>query len=469
MTINRRSFIKSTSAGAVGLTLAGTEISQAFADGKKQNAWTSGMKINPEISNTKVVCCYDPDMYPADPTSVFKTVNSNVDARKVYRNLDLMAQRLSGKATADEAWKTIFRSGKSWAETRVAIRVNCIFAQHMNRVAVVKKISDVMVGFGVKPANIVIFDGCMDASGSSKFTPYASLTDTTLIQGVVAKKFTEVGETTAVTVDGASNIVCAKDLVDGNIDILVTIAINKGHNADFGSVTHCMKLHYGTFVNSNLNGSSNLHSTDALFGVNKHDAILGGDPVRQQLCIIDSILASRQGPMAAPDSAAAGGKPCRLIMGTFAPAVDYCCVKKVREAINQWTHNASVINRFLSEFSLTESAIEWDEFTPSTEIDPQRGGAGTAGMNTVRVTLSHPSCRTASVSVPLPAGTNTALVRVFDLRGSRIYESDRKIDSRRGIIWDGSTGAGTVVPSGRYVVRVRAGAVEQSGIITVDW
>ncbi len=57
--------------------------------------------------------------------------------------------------------------------------------------------------------------------------------------------------------------------------------------------------------------------------MNKSNAILGGSPVRRQLCIVDSIWGMKKGSLGEPDT-----QLCSLIMGTFGPAVDYLTAKK---------------------------------------------------------------------------------------------------------------------------------------------
>ncbi len=67
---------------------------------------------------------------------------------------------------------------------------------------------------------------------------------------------------------------------------------------------------------------------DYLLSFSQSKAILGGTPVRQQLCIIDSLWAKKGGPMGAPDK-----RLSRLVMGTFSPAVDYATARQIREPL----------------------------------------------------------------------------------------------------------------------------------------
>ena len=128
----RRDFLKLTAAGAAGLALTRTDT--AFA------AWpaTGTLAVNPNISNMRVVGCYDTKMMKSTPASItFAAQNAAVDAGRVQANMDAMAMQLANLTTADAAWKSIFRSSKAWASTRVAIKVNSLEPKNMAHVAIV--------------------------------------------------------------------------------------------------------------------------------------------------------------------------------------------------------------------------------------------------------------------------------------------------------------------------------------------
>ena len=61
----RRNFLKMTVAGAAGLALV--KVNKVLA---APAAWATGMAINPTISNTRVVACYDTKMFNSTPTSM---------------------------------------------------------------------------------------------------------------------------------------------------------------------------------------------------------------------------------------------------------------------------------------------------------------------------------------------------------------------------------------------------------------
>lgn len=151
------------------------------------------------------------------------------------------------------------------------------------------------------------------------------------------------------------------------IDILINIANNKGHDL-MGRATLSMKNHFGTFAPK--------HDINYLFNINKSDAILGGNPVRQQLCFIDSLFANKLSNMGAPDA-----MPCYLVMGVFAPAVDYLTIKKVREGVQGWTHDAATIDSYMTTFGYTTADPVWVLVPPADGTTNADAGAGTGGAS----------------------------------------------------------------------------------------
>jgi hypothetical protein len=346
----RRDFLKTAAAGAAGaMGISAFKFDKLFAQ-STGGGWVTGMQINPAIDNKRVICCHDPLMlgnYPAAGSAVsalFTNQNLYVTPAVVSTNMDEMAMQLAQKTSAADAWSTIFRTGNSggWGSTRVAIKVNGINGDiptkdtiNRPRVAVVKKICDVLVDqLGVKPANIVLYDACDDAS--KPYGPYVDANDSTgtkIRAAPVSVRAAGLGGFQAVTLanwdPGTKNAngsaSCPADLVNAKIDILVNIAVAKMHDGPggsygYGSVTLCMKNHLGTFTDSGKGQhSGGLHSLKAQLEINQHAAVLGGNPVRQQLCIVDALLSNgASGPGKSADN-----RTDRLVMGTFAPFVDY--------------------------------------------------------------------------------------------------------------------------------------------------
>jgi hypothetical protein len=362
----RRDFLKISAAGAAGLALVRTDRAHAAWPG------TGTLAVNENISNMRVVSCVDTQMMSTPKSMTFDAQNAAVDACRVHANMDAMAMQLANKTTAEDAWKTIFRSSKPWASTLVAIKVNVIEPKNMARIAIVEKFCIVLASFGVPPANIIIYDGNTTyGAGLSSYNSYFSLTDTAKIQAVVSgANSAALGGTTSASLPDGTKASCTKQIADGTVDILINIANNKGHSM-FGGSTLSMKNHFGTFAPASSADHNNLTAmSNYIFNINKSDAILGGTYPRQQLCFIDSLLAIKSNNnMGTPDVL-----PCYLIMGVFGPAVDYLTVKKVREEVMGSTHDATTVNSFLSSFGYTTADPVWVVVPPATDACGVDGG-----------------------------------------------------------------------------------------------
>ena len=455
---SRRRFLQMATAGAAGLPFV--NFSEVIA---KDSAWTPKLAINPDIDNMKVVCCYDPEMLKSGAVMTnFTSQNNAVNADKVYTNLDEMACRLSGKSSPDQAWKTIFRSGKAWADTRVAIKVNCVNTFFMPRIAVIAKLCKVLSGFGVQGKNIVIYDG--SANAYNPYSPYCSLTDSNKINAVVSNGNGALGGTTPVTIEGwtSKSFFCTADIALGKVDILINYAVNKGHDrAANGYFTLCMKNHYGTF-----GPPVDMHdNTTPFISINKHDALIGGNPVRQQLCIIDSLTGSNaHNPAAAPDVS----PPGRLLMGTFAPAVDYLCVTKIREPIMKSVHNSTVVNSLLSYFGYTNSDPQWLEFKPGDTA--AHGSNSIQNVNRiVSVHLIHGRLTGSAVHFNIDSPLNPITISISDIAGNMIRNYKLSGDNKRELSfqWDGKCDNGRDITAGAYIIRLRCGNWTDAGTMQV--
>ena len=418
----RRDFLKTAAmgaAGAVGLTALKFDRAAAQTTG----GWVAGMQINPAIDNMRVISCHDPKMLTSTPANQsFTTTNAAVDATVVAANLDQMAMLLTQKTTAADAWSAIFRSSKPWASTRVAMKTNGIGGTTTNRPkwAIYKKLCDVLINLGVQPSNIVLYDACDNAT--TYYSPYISLTDSTKIRAVMSSRAASLGGFTPVTLTNATGISAPADLVAGNIDILVSVAACKSHNGtgghyNYGSCTLCMKNHFGTFTDgSQASHSDNLHVANsaaspppaplALFEINKHAAILGGNPVRQQLCIVDALLSNgASGPGGGWDN-----RTDRLVMGTFAPIVDYLSAKNIltNAAVMATTpipalgltNAAIILPQFLTNFGYAETdPLQWIEYNPANGVpDAGAGNGGASGSGGTNGTGGKPGSGGASGS-----------------------------------------------------------------------
>ena len=393
----RRDFLKTAAAGAAGAAgLSALRFEKLFA--QSAGGWVSGMQVNPTIDNKRVICCHDVNMLTGNPANTtFTAQNNAANAGLIASNLDEMAKQLAQKTTAAEAWSTIFRSSKQWASSKVAIKTNGIQGSTGNhpRVAIIKKICDVFIDqLGVPAANIILYDA--NSSASTSYSTYASPTDATKIRATVSDKAKSLGGMVPVTIAGAAKSISAvADLVNGVIDILVDIASLKIHSGPgtsygFGGCSLCMKNHLGTFINQGTEtgtgdaSSTGLHSLDAVFNINKHAAILGGSPVRQQLCIVDGLLAN------GGNSAVWSIRTDRIVMGTFAPIVDYFTATKILLSSTIMaggpmpaagvTSAATLVPQFLTSFGYaTTDALQWVECTPPNWPAITSGSGGSSG------------------------------------------------------------------------------------------
>lgn len=476
--VRRRQFLKTSAIGAAGVAIGSIAVKDISA---KTAEWSTGMVINPNIANTRVVCCHDPAMVSKICTNVtatneFKTgifpwnmanQNSAAVTKKIQDNLDAMAISLAQKTSAAEAWSTIFRSSKTWALTKVAIKVNGLGVNHP-RVAIVDKLCKVLHTIGVPYANIVIYDGITSASGlySSYVGQELVNADGTVKVGlptdvVVSNGNTSLGGTVKAAIVGRTTTYdCTTQIANGTIDILINCAVNKGHGDEFGSCTLSMKNHGGTFA-----PGVGLHSGDAtgyLFGFTKSNAILGGTPVRQQLVIVDSLYASVPGPSSAPTHT-----PARLIMGVCSPIVDYQVVKNIREPQMSATHNATVVNRFLTDFGFTATAPQWIVVSPATGTKPGNHGLNSATVGGLTVLLG-------SRAIPLKLNFDDQMpsvkVMLFALDGRLI--SQKVVDRQNGALpntvdcsdWLASRQGAR----GSYVLTCSAGSQSVSQGITLE-
>jgi hypothetical protein len=479
---SRRSFLKSAAAGAAGLAVSGPAVQSVLG---KTSGWTSKMVINPKIPNTRVVCMFDPKMI-STPTSSNYTLSGYVaatDATVISTDMDLMAIQLAQKSTAATAWSTIFQkpASKTWAQVMVAIKVNGCNHKNLPRVAVVGKICTVLNGMGVPGANIIVYDGGNSASGGScndiaEYTPYFNAAGTGgKYPGITSVNGVGLGGVSSAPVPnnptGGSTQACPKYIADGTIDILVNIAVNKGHRTpahndgnnqgNTGGVTLCLKNHFGTFLASPNHGLTSPTTADNAIYLNMADAIIGGTPPRQQLCIVDSLWADNANNPDGPPK----GVVSRLIMGTFAGAVDYLTSLEVKQNIMTnalgWTNTMDFtqINKFMTAFGYTTTDGVWVPITPTTPIPTeieQGSSVGQHQFRTFEIQLAGQRGSAAMSRFGLPPETSGAVeVQIFDVRGRSIRKMSTRIQgSRTALSWDGKNGLGDKVAAGVYQVHV---------------
>lgn len=447
---SRRNFLKSSIVGTTGLVVSGITKPDVIASPLTQK---KQIDINPQIDNLRVVCCHDPKMSTKVPNrwNTIADQNEYIDGDRVQANLDAMAKTLAKKETAQEAWATIFMkpAAKEWSHVRVAIKANCKTnnRRHSNnpRLAVLDKVCKELNRLGVPFNNIIIYDG--DDEEAEK--PYKSYVGNGLPAGViVSKRNNALGGTTQAPIPAPWNKSdkCTKDIANGNIDILVNITVNKGSHSWTGRVTLCLKNHYGTF-----GIGSPAHDFKYLVGISKSNAIIGGTPPRQQLCIVDSIFASISGPAAVPNKA-----PYKLVMGTYGPVVDYLTIKKIRETDMGATHNASIVKKYLTEFGYTENDVRDFIYVDPSHNQGIPQHLQKAKQATLAVTLGLPYGN-LPVSFSLRELSRPVFMTISNLKGQEIQSLSVSFtgSGKAQAFWNGRDFSGRTVGSGIYLIMVR--------------
>jgi hypothetical protein len=344
--ISRRGFLKRSITGAAVLTAS----PQIFVP-KASASMEEGVCPHPNVDGLRVVEACDPAMTRESlPVCPWAKQEELVVGRAVEDNLDRMAMALTGERRIQDAWKAIFVKppAKGWGDVVVAVKTNNIALQH-TRSAVMAGICRVLVQqMNVRANHILIYDGKHGGDMAEK-TPFSGLPEGCRIVGRWG------GIEAPVPIpspwrggDGKAD--CLTQLAEGQVDILINIALCKGHSDKFGGFTMSMKNHLGTFDPkwAHLPGS-----TDYLLAINKAPQVVGNmDPrsgkvlfPRQQLCVIDALWASEKGP-----GCETSCQPNRLFMGTFAPVLDYQVATHFRKGTMGWSLDQEVTARFLSGF-----------------------------------------------------------------------------------------------------------------------
>lgn len=352
MPISRRAFLKKS------IIATSATISPFLFRREAKARWTKGTQVHPHIDNRRVVGIIDPRMTrDLQPVSSWSRQEKMVVKEIVWENLDKLACALTKIKNPERAWATIFIKPprKAWSETVVAIKTNNIALQH-TRSAVMSKICHVLVKFcRINPENIHIYDGVHGGSMAQN-TPFADLPAGVKIEN------TWGGVTTLTTIPepwrpSRGQAKCLRPLVEGYVDILVNIAMCKGHSQTFGGFTMTMKNHFGTFDPTHGHREGAL---DYLLAINQTEEILGPlDPPtgkviypRQQLCLLDALWASEKGPGGYPRH-----QPNFLAMGVFSPIFDYIMATQFRGEKMGWKPNIEATQRFLTEFGYREEML----------------------------------------------------------------------------------------------------------------
>jgi len=326
---------------------------------KAKAYWAPKTIVHPNVDNLRVIGITDPKMTKGAKAIPQTWIDQErlVNKKAVWESIDKMACGLVDMRNPGEAWRAIFIKPplKSWPDTVVAIKTNCIGQQH-TRSAVMSKMCHVLTDIlGAKPHNIHIYDA-QHGYRMMAATPFSGLPEGVRIEN-------EWGGITMATPvpppwDGGKSD-CVKQLTSGAVDILINISMCKGHSTTFGNFTMTMKNHFGTFSPGPGHASAGA-GLDYLIAINQTPEILGkmddktGKVLypRQQLCLVDALWASEAGPMLGPSH-----QPNFLAMGVLSPVVDYVVATEFRGKKMGWEPTKEVIHRMLSDFGYSASDL----------------------------------------------------------------------------------------------------------------
>ena len=347
--ISRRRFMKKSI--AVGTALTAFPI---VLVPEAKAAWARGTPVHPYVDNLRVVGVTDPRMTTAiEPSCSWTRQNELVASDVVWENMDRLACALTKTRHSRDAWEAIFIKppGKSWFDAVVAIKTNNIARQHTRKAVIAKLVHELTNTFGVKPLNIHIYDAC-HGRNMSAYTPFEGCRVEDDWGGITTR--------TAVPApwkETGGRSQCLRHLVDGSVDILINVAVCKGHSPRFGKFTMTMKNHFGTF--SPRPGHQD-GGQDYLIAINQTPEILGsldkrsGEVVfpRQQLCLVDALWASRGGPGGNPSH-----QPNFIAMGVMSPVVDYQVATKFRGQRMGWQPHMGATHRMLTDFGYDQNDL----------------------------------------------------------------------------------------------------------------
>jgi hypothetical protein len=479
---DRRKFLKITATGTAGMIVGGLspkKLSALPADNAAGSAWQDGMRINPDIDNLRVVFCHDPAMVNSNPVSwTMEGQNDVVNIEQVRTNMDKLAVALAQKESPGEAWATIFQNpGKDWSAVNAAIKLNGN-GNNWARLAVIEKVCLELNNLGVEYGNITIFDQHFSMLDYFS-TDYVRAN---LPPGVQVSR--HLGGTEQITLSTGESVTCAAGLANGTIDLMVNIAPNKGLDVpEVGNFTLSMKNHMGSIRYSlvqyrapfsyhlDIPGGQD-RAMETLVAMNQSDAVLGGTPPRQQLCIVDSLWGMKGGPTGVPDLAL----HC-LVMGTLSPVVDYLTIKKIREekpedeggkpyGMGVTNTVQTVVEEMLSGFGYNINSDEIQNldfldalaYQPPASMKRKKSAFSPGNSGSITIAVSVPG-RTSRIRFPSVNLLGPPRLGIYSMQGRFIRSLTVPDGGKNKLVqWDGRYQNGKTVPAGNYIIKLRAGS-----------
>ncbi len=501
---SRRNFLKASAVGTAGL-MVGVPMAKKTSGATINTAIInlSNTPINTDIDNLRVAYITDANVMNAkhhynswgsfnNPNPAANdTTDSFVSYSVVATDMDKLACALTNTHDIATAWSTIFKipSTKTWATAKAAMKVNT-FAGLYPSVAVVAKVCNVLVGMGMLPANICIYDG--GGAGAFNNATYVGA-GKPIPAGVTFGAGT--GGNTVTFPTGLTNLwsqsAAASPSIDG-VDIFVNCAVNKGHDryGEYSGVTMCQKNNKNTI---DFGHAGNTDGMPALMYVNSCDYVVGkiqagvpsSYPAKTQLCIVDCMWAGDPGQWVG--SVSDGSDQRSIVMGTFAGAVDHVAVKKIRSVIPPaypsgdgypaWS--ATIVDQFVTEYGYTAADI--------TTLMTAQTGAGKGIVDAgpwlisslvqenphlsrqgiVQITVTGNGIRPIVANINLSKGETVQSAEIYNLEGRKV----RTLEINPGanhIVWDGKSDNGRSVNSGRYIVRLRGQNTQTAGDLVLS-
>ena len=473
---SRRNFLKSSAAATAGIAILGPAARKAAAaDIPTQVVNLSTTPINQSIDNLRVAYITDPAMVRSStwsgPTTGWDHFNdptnaTGVDYDLVKTNMDKLACTLANKAYPTgitDAWSTIFKlpAGKTWATAKAAFKVNGFTNDHPS-VPIVKRVCDVLIGFGMPAANITMLDA----------GPYGSYIGTGAKQIPAGVVRSDARGTSLSFPDGKK--FTAADAI-ATADIFLSIAVNKGHDgyAWASGVTMSQKNHYWTFNNwghTVFEDIAKVNSSDYLLG-----KIPGSYPAKQQLCIVDSLWLGNNGSW--EGFVTSGNNANTIAMATFAGALDYVSTMKIRatkfhattvsdSGVSGW--NQSIVDKFLTGYGYslaTASAslmaaktagagpgtVDVNNFTPDASGVSNKS-AHQVQAGTVQIDVAGSGVKPMHTSLNFARGETVQSAEIYNVMGRKVRTLAASGQSH--IIWDGKTEGGNLAKAGNYIFKV---------------
>jgi hypothetical protein len=370
-----------------------------------------------------------------------------------------MAMALAQTSTPEEGWAKILRkpANKAWSDVIVGVKA-------VGMKYTVTKLEKVLANLGVNVAeNCYYFDGysCLyfmpDTMNHS-----CEAGQGTYLEGEPRDKLPGITDAPVPYPAGSTSYwPCIADVANGTMDIMITLQRAESHQLTFGGMSSACKVHYGTFLGASigapLHGGAGHDGTTGMTALLKSEALIGGTPPRQQLVIMDYVNSDT------------GHQPCKLLMGTFAPIVDYLTIMKIRIPECGQNPIMSIVNRYYEDFGYTADDVAGLEcidalaYHPTRTVQPVR-----QKMNSrLRLTVSSPAFKMSAVEFDVPfGGHRTVSITIVDQRGRLVRELDsRWAKGSMVVAWDGKSESGRQIPAGSYVARVQSGSTSDAGSI----